>query len=84
MQGGLVKLAEAEATVDTLTQSAAKQRARLSAKQAEVDAAMMGIHAAMEAASSRKTEVEALSGRQAQEQAAVATRKVPCPDSTTL
>ena len=76
LQGGLVKLAEAESTVDTLTQEAAEQRQRLTQKQAEVDAAMAEIEVAMEAAGSRKTEVEGLSAKQGREQAAVTQRKV--------
>ena len=76
MQGGLHKLAEAAATVDTLTHDAAKQREQLSAKQREVDHAMSEIQAAMEAAGSRKSEVEVLAEQQAQEQQAVSTRSV--------
>lgn len=76
MQGGLIKLAEAEATVDTLTTAAADQRQQLTSKQAEVDAAMAEIEVAMEAAGSRKVEVEALSTQKAREQEVISKRKV--------
>jgi hypothetical protein len=75
LQGGLVKLAQAEATVDSLTTEAADQRRGLTAKQSEVDMAMTEIEKAMEAAGSQKTEVEGLSARQVKEQTDVSQRK---------
>ena len=75
LQGGLDKLATAEAAVAALTERAAAQRARLAAAQGEVNAALLETEVAMEAASSRKAEVEVLSARQAAEQAAVLERK---------
>lgn len=76
MQGGLTKLAEAEAAVDALNSEAAQQRQLLTEKQQEVATAMAAIQDAMEAAGSRKTEVEQLSQQQEQEQQAASKRKV--------
>lgn len=76
LQGGLSKLAEAESTVDSLSSEAQEQRVALTAKQAEVDVAMEAIEAAMEAASSRKAEVERLSAEQEQASHAATERKV--------
>lgn len=61
--------------MNTLSEDASAQRAKLAAKQTEVDAAMAEIQEAMEAAGARKTEVEALSKQQAHEQAGVTERK---------
>eukprot|EP00892_Ulva_mutabilis_P012055 jgi/Ulvmu1/9221/UM005_0321.1 len=75
LKGGLAKLAEAEATVDALNSEAEQQRKLLTQKQLEVDAAMAAIEAAMEAAGSRKTEVETLSQQQEHEQQAASNQK---------
>lgn len=76
LQGGLSKLAEAEATVDELSREAQEQRVALTAKQAEVDEAMEAIEAAMGAASSRKAEVERLSAEQENARLVAVQRKV--------
>jgi hypothetical protein len=75
-QGGLSRLADAANTVASLNKQASEQRQKLTAKQEEVHAAMKDIETAMEAAGSRKTEVEALSAKQAREHEAVMQRKV--------
>lgn len=59
-----------------LNEQANEQRQKLTAKQKEVHAAMKDIESAMEAAGSRKTEVEALSAKQAREHESVLQRKV--------
>lgn len=76
VQGGLTKLAEAEAAVDALNSEAEQQRRLLTEKQHEVATAMAAIEDAMEAAGSRKTEVEQLSQQQLHEQQAASKRKV--------
>lgn len=78
LQGGLSKLAEAESTVDELGTEAQEQRVALTAKQAEVDEAMEAIEAAMNAAGSRKAEVERLSAEQEQASQVAVERKVRC------
>jgi uncharacterized phage infection (PIP) family protein YhgE len=76
LQGGLSRLAEAAKTVARLNEQANERRQKLTTKQEEVHAAMKDIETAMEAAGSRKTEVEALSVKQAREHEAVLQRKV--------
>lgn len=62
--------------MDELSSGAQEQRVALTAKQAEVDEAMEAIEAAMEAASSRKAEVERLSTQQEQARHVAVQRKV--------
>ena len=59
-QGGLGKLAEAAATVDTLSQEAGQQRSLLKSKQMEAERALQGITVAMESAGSHRQEVSVL------------------------
>jgi hypothetical protein len=63
LRGGLQKLSEAAATVDGLSRRAETQRAALTRKQAEADAALTRITASMEQAADRRKEVEVLRAR---------------------
>lgn len=65
--------------MDGLNREAEAQRALLTEKQREVAAAMAAIEDAMEAAGSRKTEVEQLTLQQNHEQQAATKRKVHTP-----
>lgn len=78
LEGGLGKLAEAEATVDSLGKGAVTQREQLTVAQGKVDAAMTRIESAMQSAASRRSEVQRLSEQQGLEQGKVTERKVCC------
>lgn len=60
LRGGLQKLSEAAATVDSLQRRAEAQRQRLSQKQSEADTALAHITSSMEQAADRRREVEGL------------------------
>ena len=75
LQAGLDKLGEAESTVDTLSQRAEKQRVLLKDKQAQADRALQQITVAMQRASGRKREVEAIQGKLAVEERNIQQRR---------
>ena len=75
LRGGLDKLNEATSEVDTLSKSAVAQRALLTQKQEEADAAMTGIQKSMERAVERKGEVEMLQKKLGTEEEEMTRRK---------
>ncbi len=74
-QGGLSKLAEAEAAVDGLSREAEVQRSLLRTKQSEADQALGDITASMQQATERRREVEDLTGKLQREEVELRDRR---------
>lgn len=75
LQSGLSKLSEAAQTVDTLSADAGKKQIELGVAQKKADEALTQITAAMESAGARKTEVEQLRSKLAEEETTLNARK---------
>ena len=75
LRGGLAKLTEAAREVDKLQRVATEQRAELTVKQREADAAMEQIQTSMERAVERRGEVETLQQKLSTEEVEMGVRK---------
>lgn len=82
LQSGLEKLAEAEKTVDTLSQTATDQRKQLGKKQIDAENSLQRITSSMARAADRRREVEDLQNKLSAEEVSNLSQELMAPLQT--